>query len=44
MKKLIAMIATVAVVLSMGATAFASPAVDKYTKSPDEEKIAASIV
>jgi hypothetical protein len=45
-KKLIAMIATVAVVLSMGVTALAAPAVDKYTKSPEaeEEKIAASIV
>lgn len=46
MKKLIAMIATVAVVLSMGVTALAAPAVDKYTKSPEaeDEKIAASIV
>lgn len=44
MKKLIAMIATVAVVLSMGVTALAAPAVDKYTKSPDAEKIRASVV
>ena len=44
MKKLIAMIATVAVVLSMGVTALAAPAVDKYTKSPDQEKVRCSVV
>lgn len=44
MKKLIAMIATVAVVLSLGVTALAAPAVDKYTKSPDAEKKTAAVV
>jgi hypothetical protein len=43
-KKLIAMIATVAVVLSMGVQALAVGAVDKYTESPAKEKLRAAVV